>query len=113
MTQKIFIKCFLSLPQNHLTFLSAPDDDIMLWHKSLGHTSLSLLNKLVSKGLVVGLPSIKFNDDKVCDACARRKQVKTSFKSKNCVSTSRPLVLLYVDLYGPMRVASRGGRGMC
>ena len=48
----------------------------------------ALLNKLISKDLVVGLPSIKYNDDKVYDACARGKQVRTSFKSKNYVSTS-------------------------
>jgi len=46
--------------------------------------SLSLLNKLISKDLVVGLRSIKFNDDKVCDACA--------------------------SLCGPMKVTSGGGK---
>ena len=69
----VYKVCVFSLPQNHLTCLSALDDDVMLWHKRLGHASLSLLNKLVSKDLVVGLPSIKYNDDKVCDACARGK----------------------------------------
>jgi len=83
--------CVLSLSQNYLTCLSVLDDDVMLWHKGLGHASLSLLNKLMSKDLVVGLPSVKFNDDKVCDAYDKGKQVRTSFKSKNCVSTSRPL----------------------
>ena len=53
--------CALSLSQNHLTCLSVLDDDIMLWHKRLGYASLSFLNKLVSKDLVVRLPSIKFN----------------------------------------------------
>jgi len=77
-----------STSQNHLTCFSALDDDIMLWHKRLGHACLSLLNKLVSKDLVVGQPSIKFNDDKVCNVCARGKQVRTSLKSKTCVSTS-------------------------
>jgi len=55
------------LSQNNLTCLSALNDDVMLWHNRLGHASLSLLNKLISKDLVVGLPSIKYNDDKVCD----------------------------------------------
>ena len=80
----------------------------MLWHKRLGHASLSLLNKLISKDLVVRLSSIKYNDDKVCDACARDKQVRTSFKLKNCVITTRPLEMLHVDLCGPMRITSRG-----
>ena len=82
----------------------------MLWHKRLGHVSLSLLNKLISKDLVVGVPSIKFNNDKVCDACARGKQVRKSFKLKNYVSTTLPLELLHVDLCGLMRITSRGGK---
>jgi len=102
--------CILSLPQNHVTCLSALDDGVMLWHKRLDLASLSLLIKLISKDLVVGLPSIKYNDDKVCDVCARGKQVRTSFKSKNCISTSRPLELLRVDLCGPIKITSRGGK---
>ena len=78
--KNVYKACISTLPQNNLTCLSALNDDIMLWHKRLGHASLSLLNKLVSKDLVVGLPSIKFNDDKVCEACAKGKQVRSSFK---------------------------------
>ena len=97
-------------PQNDLTCLSALHDDAILWHKRLGHASFSLLNKLVSKDLVIGLPTIKINDGKVCDACAKGKQVKNSFKSKRFVSTSKPLELLHIDLCGPMRIMSRGGK---
>jgi len=43
---------------------------------------VSLLIKLVSKDLVVGLPTIKYNDGKVCDTCVKGKQVKKNFKSK-------------------------------
>ena len=60
--KNVYKVCISSLPQNKLTCLSALNDDIMLWHKRLGHASLSLLNKLVSKDLVVGLPTIKYND---------------------------------------------------
>ena len=38
------------------------------------------------------------------------KQVKNSFKSKNCVSTTQPLKMLHIDLCGPMRIISRGGK---
>jgi len=69
--KNVYKVCVSFLPQNNLTCLSALNDDIILWHKRLGHASLSLLNKLVSKDLVVGLPFIKYNDGKVCDACAR------------------------------------------
>ena len=78
--KNVYKVCISSLPQNNLTCLSALNDDIMLWHKRLGHASLSLLKK-------------------VCDACVKGKQVKNSFKSKRCVSTSRPLEMLHILIY--------------
>ena len=39
----------------------------------------------------------------------REKFVKTSFKSKDIVSTSRPLELLHIDLFGPVSTASLYG----
>ena len=51
--KNVYKVCISSLPQNKLTCLSALNDDIMLWHKRLSHASLSLLNKLISKDLVV------------------------------------------------------------
>jgi len=63
--KNVYKVSILSLPQNNVTCLSALNDDVMLLHKRLGHATLFLLNKLISKDLVVGLPSIKFNVDKV------------------------------------------------
>ena len=77
--KNVYKVCISSLPQNTLTFLIALNDDTISWHKRLGHASLSLLNKLVSKDLVVGLPTIKYNDGKVCDACAKGNQVEKFF----------------------------------
>ncbi|XP_075100900.1 uncharacterized protein LOC142176674 [Nicotiana tabacum] len=56
--------------------LSVVDDDVELWHRRLGHTSFTLLNKLVRKDLVCGLPNSSFKDHKVCDACVKGKQVR-------------------------------------
>ena len=95
--KNVYKVCISSLPQNKLTCLSALNNDLMLWHKRLGHVSLSLLNKLISKDLVVGLPTIKY-DGKVCNACAKGKQVKNSFESKRCVSTSRSFEMLQICL---------------
>ena len=40
----------------------------------------------------------------------RGKQVRNSFKLKNCVSNNRPLKMFHMDLYGPMKITSRGGK---
>ena len=67
------------------------------------------LNKLISKDLVVALPKLKFEKDRLCDACQKEKQTRVSFKSKNIVSTTQPLQLLHMDLFGPSRIMSLGG----
>lgn len=85
------------------------DDDAWLWHRRIAHIHMDHLNKLISKDLVIGLPKIKFNKEGLCDACQKGKQTRVSFKPKNVVSTSRPLQLLDMDLFGPSRTMSFGG----
>jgi len=43
--KNVYKVCISSLLQNKLTYLNALNDEIMLWHKRLGHASLFLLNK--------------------------------------------------------------------
>ncbi|XP_009620458.2 kinetochore-associated protein DSN1-like [Nicotiana tomentosiformis] len=75
--KNIYVEDFNSLNGGDLTCLSAIDDNAELWYKSLGHTSFSLLNKLIKKDLVRGLPKSKFKDHKVCDACVEGKQARS------------------------------------
>ncbi|XP_021741922.1 uncharacterized protein LOC110708121 [Chenopodium quinoa] len=99
-----------TVPRKLLTCLSVIEDDPLLWHKRFGHASFSLIDKLKTRNLVEGLPSIKFLCDKICDACVKGKQVRTSFKSKKMVSSTKPLELIHMDLCGPMRIQSRSGK---
>jgi len=77
-----------------------------LWHRSIAHIHMQHLNKIASKELVIGLPKLKFEKDKVCEACQKGKQTKTSFKQKQFVSTTRPLEMLHMDLSGPSKTMS-------
>ncbi|XP_027768496.1 uncharacterized protein LOC114074703 [Solanum pennellii] len=58
-----------------LTCLSAQNENADLWHWRLGHVSSSLLNKLISKDLVQGLPKLKFCESKICEACVKGEQI--------------------------------------
>lgn len=49
------------------------------------------LNKLIYRDLVIGLPKLKFENDKVCEACQKGEQTKSSFKLKYFVSTTNLL----------------------
>ena len=89
--------------------LLSKSDESWLWHKRLAHIHTNYLNKLKSKDLVSGLPNIKFQNNRLCDACVKGKQIITSFKSKDMVSTKKPLDVLHMDLFGPSRIASLAG----
>ena len=67
------------------------------------------IEKLSKHDLVHGLPSYKFEKDRICDACVKEKQVRSSFKPKKCVSTTFPLELLHIDLCGSIPVRSLKG----
>ena len=62
------------------------------------------LSRITKKNLVFSLPKINFNKDKICDACQLGKQTRVSF----IVSTSKPLKLLYMNLFDPTRTTSLG-----
>jgi len=89
-------------------FLSKSDES-WLWHRRLTHIHTNHLNKLKSKDLVSGLPNIKFQNNRLCDACVKGKQIRTSFKSKDLISTNKVLDVLHMDLFGPSRTASLAG----
>ena len=67
---------------------------------------MSSINDLSKSQLVRGLPDIDYHSDALCGAYQKGKIVKTYFKSKDIVFTSRPLELLHIDLFGPVSTAS-------
>ena len=93
----------------HVKCLVSTNDDAWLWHRRIAHIHMDHLNKLVKHDLVMGLPKFKYVKDRLCDACQKGKQTKSSFKPKHRVSTERPLQLLHMDLFGPSRTKSMGG----
>ncbi|XP_049369479.1 uncharacterized protein LOC125834371 [Solanum verrucosum] len=86
-----------SIEGDNLTCLSAQSENASLWHRRLGHVGYLLLNKLVAGDLVRGLPRLKFAENKICEACVKSKQPRSSFKENKDVTTSRPLELLHMD----------------
>jgi hypothetical protein len=73
-----------------------------LWHPCLAHVGMNNLHKLLQGEHVLGLIDACFEKDRPCAACQTGKQVESNHQSKNVMSTSRPLELLYMDLFGPV-----------
>ena len=81
-----------------------------VWHRRLGHDKRRLISKLSKLQHFKGLPNTEYHSDALCGACQKGKIAKSSFKVKDIVSTSRPLELLQIDLFGPVNTASLYGR---
>ena len=80
-----------------------------LWHRRLAHVGMKNLHKLLKGEHVIGLTNVHFEKDRPCAACQAGKQVGSSHHNKNVMTTSRPLELLHMDLFGPVAYLSIGG----
>ncbi|KAK2435811.1 putative mitochondrial protein [Trifolium repens] len=98
------------LTEQKIVCLLSLNDEKWVWHQRLGHANWRLISKLSKLKLVKGLPNLKYHSDALCGPCQIGKISKTSFKTKNIVSTSRPLELLHIDLFGPVSTASINGK---
>ena len=100
----------ISKYDGHDRCFSSMHDQSWLWHWRLGHAHMDLISQLNKDEVVRGLPKINFQKDKVCEACQIGKQIKNSFKNKNFISTTRSFELLHMDLFGPSKTPSLGGK---
>jgi transposase InsO family protein len=80
-----------------------------LWHRRLAHVGMKNINKFLKGGHMLGLTDVYFEKDRPYAACQVGKQVGTTHRSKNVVTTSRPLELHHMDLFGPVAYLSIGG----
>jgi hypothetical protein len=80
-----------------------------LWHHRLAQVGMKNLHKLLKGDHVLGLTDVCFEKDRPCATCQAGKQVGSTHHSKNVMTTSRPLELLHMDLFGPVAYLSIGG----
>jgi hypothetical protein len=53
--------------------------------------------------------NVTFEKDRPCGACQAGKQVGALHHAKNIMTTTRPLEMLHIDLFGPITYISIGG----
>ena len=101
--------CYGVIPKPSIACQSARVNLLELRHQRLGHANYKQVAKVSKLEAVIGLP--KFGKIKnFCGSCQLGKQTKSSHPKVNVVATSRPLELLHVDLMGPTRTESMGGK---
>ncbi|KAK1682427.1 hypothetical protein QYE76_043275 [Lolium multiflorum] len=96
-------------PSPSTCLMAAKHDKGWLWHRRLGHVNMRNIKQLLKGEHIVGLTGISFEKDRVCSACVAGKQLKKKHPIKSIVTTSRPLELLHLDLFGPSHYDTLGG----
>jgi hypothetical protein len=91
-------------------FLAGSSSELWKWHRKLGHLSFDLLSCLSKLNLVRGLPRLRLEKELVCAPCRHAKMVASSYPPVTDVMTEHPSELLHMDLVGPARVRSVGGK---
>ncbi|XP_022841840.1 uncharacterized protein LOC111365516 [Olea europaea var. sylvestris] len=107
---RISDNCYGVLPNSNYVCSSAKIDMSELWHQMLDHVNYRSLSKLVKKKIVNGLPKIDQSENAVCKLCQQGKQLRMNHKRTLKFLTNRPLELLHMDLMGPSRGESLGGK---
>ena len=86
--------------------LMADTSDPWIWHKRLCHTNFKHISRISKLDSVRGLPKMKFKVNNLYDACQFEKLKRSSFKSKEEITTSKPVELIHMDLFGPSQIQS-------
>ncbi|GJT88231.1 retrovirus-related pol polyprotein from transposon TNT 1-94 [Tanacetum coccineum] len=81
-----------------------------LWHQRLSHLNFDTINDLARNDLVTSLPKFKYHKEHLCPSCEQGKSKRASHLPKPVPISKQRLHLLYMDLCGPMRIASIDGK---
>nr|GEZ21471.1 retrovirus-related Pol polyprotein from transposon TNT 1-94 [Tanacetum cinerariifolium] len=81
-----------------------------LWHQRLSHQNFNTINNLAKNDLVSDLPKFKYHKEQLCPSCEQGKSKIASHPPKPVLNSRQRLLLLHIDLYGPMRIASINGK---
>ena len=85
-------------------------DMLELWHQRFGHANFKQVAKVSKLEAVEGLPKFGKVKKTICGTRQMGKQTKASLQKVNVTAASQCLELLYVDLMGPTRTESLGGK---
>nr|GEW40805.1 Gag-Pol polyprotein [Tanacetum cinerariifolium] len=82
-----------------------------LSHQRLSHLNFGIINDLAKNDLVTGLLKFKYHNKHLYPLCEQGKSKRASHPPKPVPNSKQRLHLLYIDLCGPMRIASINGKG--
>ena len=102
--------CYGLVPNAYIVCNSIrlPNED--LWHQRMRHASYKHLSIVSKHESVLGIPKLSIVSNVVCGPCQLGQQTKAKHLGTQISATSRSLELLHLDLMGPTRTESLGGK---
>jgi transposase InsO family protein len=67
------------------------------------------LSKFLKDNHILGLTNVQFEKDRICSASQAEKQVGVPHPPKSIMTTTQPLELIHMDLFGPVAYLSFRG----
>lgn len=96
-----------SLIKNNET--AATSQDIDIWHRKLGHAGKKIVEDMNKEDLVVEMKE-STKKKKQCESCIEGKMCRKNHPRLDCRKTNRIMKLWHMDLIGPIKPQSRGGK---
>jgi hypothetical protein len=106
---KLYLVDFNKGKANLETCLVAKSSMGWLWHRRLAHVGMRNLTKLQKYEHILGLTNVHFEKDRICRACQAKKHVGVPHPPKSIMTTTQPLELIHMDLFGPVAYVSIWG----
>ena len=102
--------CYGLVPDANIVCNSIRLPNKDLWHQQMGHASYKHLSVVSKHKSVLEIPKLSRVCNVVSGPYQLGKQTKAKHPSTQTSATSRPLELLHLDLMGPTRTESLGGK---
>lgn len=89
--------------ENEEKALTAETENVLDWHKKLGHLAVNNLKKLqeMSDGLKLKENEFDILKNHVCEVCTKARQTRNPF-TETRYRASRPLEIIHTDICGPI-----------
>ncbi|KAG3112423.1 hypothetical protein PI125_g8257 [Phytophthora idaei] len=90
---------------------SGTPDNILLWHKRMGHPNFKIMQDLAkdNAAMDVGLSNLDPKQGYFCSSCTYAKSHRNSFKKRNVERAKFPLEKVHTDMAGPLPVSTLSG----
>ena len=98
--------CYVVATESKMTCHTTMIIDMDLWHQCLGHVNHTDLDSLAKNEIILGLPKRLKTPHAVCGPCQIGKQIRSSHKKVDALTTKWPLKLLHMDLMSPTKSES-------